>query len=53
MLVLRTEETLLDELNSYASVIDLQGNTLMAEVLVGANRKRAVTKSRARYAARL
>jgi len=25
MLVLRTEETLLDELNSYASVIDLQG----------------------------
>jgi hypothetical protein len=25
MLVLRTEETLLDELNSYSSVIDLQG----------------------------
>ena len=37
--ILRTEETIEDEINTYASVIDLEGRTLMAECLVGKNRK--------------
>ena len=37
--VTRTEETLEGDLSTYASVIDLQGNVLMAEFKFGIERK--------------